>query len=197
MNPPYLEVDRLTVSARRGIVLKDMSFAAAAGTLTWIIGENGAGKSSLLRVLAMRAGGTGAVQLEPYPEITDITFYSPLMGVPANLTVASWLRFNTQLIAEDALCLGPDDPLLPAVSATARLTTLSTGEAKRLLLWSLLRVRRPFTFLDEPYEHLSPAAKSRLTDILVARAVGCVVVVATNQDVPNIPNKQIIEVGLA
>jgi ABC-type transport system involved in cytochrome c biogenesis ATPase subunit len=73
--------------------------------------------------------------------------------------------------------------LLPA-GARGPATQLSTGEAKRLQLWSVLRVVRPFYVLDEPFEHLSPSAKLTLTKILSALATDAAVVVATNQEVP-------------
>lgn len=181
---PTLEVERLTLKSGRGIVLADFSLRAETGTMLWITGENGVGKSTLLRALALRATATGIIRFAPSPSLMDITFYAPIMGAPAHTTVAEWFRFNTELLPGERSSLAADDPFLPAVRPRSLLSALSTGEAKRLLLWSLLRTSRPFTFLDEPYEHLSPTAKARLTEILTDRSRTGVVVIATNQDVP-------------
>lgn len=182
----------LTVAHGRKVVLRDVTFSARTGTLFWITGENGAGKSSLLRVLAQRAGARGYVEFSPLASMLDISFYAPTMGVPVYVTVRDWIEFNNALLPESAAVLANDDPLLPKAEEKALLTRLSTGEAKRFLLWSLLRTSRPFTFLDEPYEHLSPAAKAHLTQLLVARAANGVVVVATNQEVPDVPDKEVL-----
>jgi ABC-type Mn2+/Zn2+ transport system ATPase subunit len=79
---------------------------------------------------------------------------------------------------------------LPAVPSDRLLTEVSTGEAKRILLHALLTRATEVTVLDEPYEHLSSAAKQALTHVLLERARNSIVVVATNQDIPeqgNVP----------
>lgn len=195
VDSPFLEVQNLTVTSGKRIVVADLSFTAATGSLIWITGENGAGKSSLLRVLAVRGAAAGTVRFSPAPRLTDIAFYAPPMGVPAHTTVADWFVFTRAHTQGAPTLLTDDDPLVPDVGGNALLTRLSTGEAKRIILWSLLRLPRPFTFLDEPYEHLSPASKARLTDILRDRALNGVVVVATNQDVPAGSSMQILNLG--
>jgi ABC-type cobalamin/Fe3+-siderophores transport system ATPase subunit len=190
VTPISLRIDRLTLFTGSQVAIRDFSAGMKTGALTWITGENGAGKSTLLRFLSKADASDSRVTFEPHPAITDITYYRPAMQVPEHVVVNAWLDFNRQLSDEPA---GNADRLLPDVNGAALLTRLSTGEAKRMLLWSVLRRSTPFTFLDEPYEHLSPSAKSRLTDILQNRARAGVVIVATNQDVPDIPAKQVIE----
>ena len=190
---PSIVVECLTIRARQRTIIDQLSFAVSAGTLLWITGENGAGKSSLLRALALRSDATGRLRMVPAAALTDIAFYAPRMSVPGHTTVGDWLAFNRHLHPTDAPALAEDHALVPNVSAAARLDALSTGEAKRLVLWSLLRIAKPFTFLDEPYEHLSPAAKGILTDILVERAKSSVVVVATNQDVPDVAAMEVLD----
>jgi heme exporter protein A len=191
---PSLEVVSLSLSSGPRVVVRDVSFSIAAGTLLWITGENGAGKSTLLRWLAGRSPDP-RIKFSPVPSGRDVAFYSPQMNVPEHFTVAQMLTFS-DATSSDVRLLDRTDFLLPPVLPGALLTRLSTGEAKRLLLWSLLRTDRPYTFLDEPYEHLSPAAKSRLTEILAERSRTRVVVVATNQEIPSLPHCTTIDVGL-
>lgn len=49
-------VERLTLSIQRNVVVRDVSFVAAAGTVTAIVGPAGCGKSTLLDCLAGRRG---------------------------------------------------------------------------------------------------------------------------------------------
>jgi ATPase subunit of ABC transporter with duplicated ATPase domains len=73
------------------------------------------------------------------------------------------------------------------INDDSRFRTLSTGEAKRILLWSMLRQKAGPLILDEPYEHLSREGKTALSALLHSWAQHSVVVVATNQDVPMRP----------
>lgn len=84
--------------------------------------------------------------------------------------------------------------LRPSVPENRLLGRVSTGEAKRTLLEALLRKPAPFVFLDEPYEHLSARARDALTEVLVARAKTAVVVVATNQPIPDAAAGPVVQV---
>ncbi len=74
----------------------------------------------------------------------------------------------------------PPTSLWPAVAPGRRIGRLSTGERKRLLLDPVLRRPGPIV-LDEPFEHLSPDARTRLHHHLRERARRALVVVATNE----------------
>ena len=80
----HLSVDGLAVSYPDRRVLTDLSFSARTGDRLGLIGENGTGKSTLLRVLAgEQAPNEGAVLLPgsvallaqelPYPDNTPIS----------------------------------------------------------------------------------------------------------------------------
>lgn len=173
-----LEVTRLRIRRGRRVVLDGFDLQHAPGRLVWITGENGAGKSSLLRVLAGRLQPeSGSVALRPCP--ASIAFYHPGMTLPGGVLVADWWRMLGSVPSAHG-------SLVPAVRSSQRMEHLSTGERKRLLLHGILARPTGFTFLDEPFEHLSPAAKARLTEILVERAATAVVIVATNQEVPSV-----------
>lgn len=162
---------------RGGVVLDAFDLTLGPGRLAWVTGENGAGKSSLLRALAGRLlPEAGSVGLDP--DATVRAYYHPGMALPRDLRVGDWLRL-----------LGPSKAaeweLAPAVGPGVAIARLSTGECKRLLLTGILSRQAPFTFLDEPYEHLSPDGKATLTRILIERARVGVVVVSTNQEIPS------------
>lgn len=182
-----IEAEGVGIRLKGTWVLTNFTWSHEPGTIAWLIGENGAGKSSLLQVLAGRAApSTGAVRRTgPRGERPGALYYHPAMRPPGHATVGDWLRLTRKLARETEMT--PVDPaFLPTrANAAKRLDRLSTGEAKRLMLTALLKRRKPFIFLDEPYEHLSGDAKEILTGMLIERAMESVVVVATNQEVPN------------
>ena len=177
MSEPQLEVVHLRIRRGRRVVLDGFDLRHAPGRLVWITGENGAGKSSLLRVLAGRLRPeSGNVALRPHA--ASIAYYHPGMALPDGVLVADWWRMLGSVPSAHG-------SLVPGVRANQRIEHLSTGEGKRLLLHGILERPTDFTFLDEPFEHLSPSAKARLSEILMERAATSVVVVATNQEVPS------------
>jgi ABC-type transport system involved in cytochrome c biogenesis ATPase subunit len=175
---PQLEVMRLRIRRGRRVVLDRFDLQHAPGRLVWITGENGAGKSSLLRVLAGRLQPeSGSVVLRPRP--ASLAYYHPAMSLPRGVVVADWWRMLGHVPSAPA-------SLVPTLRGNERIEALSTGERKRLLLHGILARPTRFTFLDEPFEHLSPTAKARLTPMLMERAATGIVLVATNQDVPSV-----------
>lgn len=163
-----------------------ISLVHGPGSVLWITGENGAGKSSLLRAIARHTRHRGAVRLTASGGVRAISYYAPTMHFSSGVRVEDWLALHRRLHpgADHAQRV---DAILPA-GAQGLATRLSTGEAKRLQLWSLLRVAPQFYVLDEPFEHLSPTAKLTLTAILGELASFAAVIVATNQEVPaNVP----------
>jgi ABC-type transport system involved in cytochrome c biogenesis ATPase subunit len=188
---PMLNVRDLTIQVGGRDVIRNLSFSASAGSIVWMTGENGAGKSTLLRMLALRSPIASGISYNPVPRRDEIAFYAPPLGLPSATTPHAWLSFCCEADERPEL-LNIEDPLLPRVSPKALLSKLSTGEAKRFLLWGLLRVMKTYTILDEPYEHLSPAAKLHLTNILQERAQTGVVIVATNQLLPQMQSNLVV-----
>ncbi|MFS8636918.1 MAG: ATP-binding cassette domain-containing protein [Gemmatimonadota bacterium] len=184
---PELRLDGVSVRQGRRLVVEDLTWAHAAGRIAWLVGENGTGKSSLLRVMAGRARpSAGTVTLrDPAGRTRERIYYKPAMRLPGGVRAQEWSRLMDRLAGLGAAEVEePLAALRPDVPADRLLGRVSTGEAKRMLLEALLRKPVPFVFLDEPYEHLSGRARGALTEALVARARTAVVVVATNQPIP-------------
>jgi ABC-type transport system involved in cytochrome c biogenesis ATPase subunit len=178
---PSLVLHHLEVLAGTRVVVGPLSLEHGPGPVLWLTGENGAGKSSLLRAIARGAHYRGRIMLSQR-DARALCYYAPTMHFAAGVTVHDWIGLHERWQRESHHA-ELTDALLPA-GVSGRVVRLSTGEAKRLALWSLLRTRSSFYILDEPFEHLSPTAKSTLKSILAALASEAVVVVATNQDIP-------------
>ncbi|MGK7312135.1 MAG: ABC transporter ATP-binding protein [Candidatus Longimicrobiales bacterium M2_2A_002] len=170
-----LRLNELTVRRGANRIVERLSLEVRPGSVFWIVGPNGAGKTSLLRVLAgLDAPVTGTVTRET--DGRGFRYFHSEMALPAWSVVGAWDRLVVGL-EPDA---GPATALRPVLGRGRSVGRLSTGERKRILLDALFRGPGPL-LLDEPYEHLSPDAKSTLSDLLRARARQEIVVVVTNQ----------------
>lgn len=159
-------------------VVEGLDLTLGPGRVFWVVGPNGAGKSSLLRAIV----GLDAPRRGTVVNTGDrLRYFHSEMALPASSTVGGWDRLVRRIGRTGAA--GPATPLWPHVEGGRRIRRLSTGQRKRLLLDAVVRQPGPLA-LDEPFEHLSPGAKSDLQALLQQRAEDEVVIVATNQNTP-------------
>jgi heme exporter protein A len=164
-------------------VFSDLSFELSAGEALALVGPNGVGKSSLLRLLAgllHPAQGTvtlqGGAQELTVPE--QAHYLGHLDAVKAPLTVRENIEFWIHYLAgqggaEAALVAVGLDSLahLPAAY-------LSAGQRRRLSLARLVAVRRPIWLLDEPTSALDAAAQKMLAELMRGHLFGGGMIVA-------------------
>lgn len=162
-------------------LFEDLSFAVAAGGALQIEGRNGAGKSSLLRLLAgllRPAAGSIAIDgrlayaghqiaLKPGARLADeLAFWARLDGAPAGAVEAA-------LAAMDLAAL-----------AGLPVSVLSSGQARRAALARVIASGARLWLLDEPAVGLDTASLGRLATALAAhRATGGAVIAATHVDI--------------
>lgn len=146
-------------------VFAGLDFAAVSGEAVAVVGRNGSGKTSLLRLIAgllVPAGGTialagGDTELtlpEQCHYLGHRDALKPALTVAENLSFwADFLGGERGNAAETLATVGLDHAThLPA-------GFLSAGQRRRLSLARLLTVRRPVWLLDEPTNALDVAGQ--------------------------------------
>ncbi len=184
-----MRLSAVNLTCQRGgrEVFADVSFSVAAGELLAITGRNGAGKSSLLRiVVGLIRIAQGRLILEggnPELSIGEQAHYlghqdalKPALSVDENLRF--WTGFLGGKGADAAQAIETvglrDLGDLPAAY-------LSAGQRRRLSIARLIAVKRPMWLLDEPMNTLDAAAQDRLTALIRAHlAEGGLVLAATH-----------------
>ena len=176
-----LSVDRLDLYYGDAQALSDVSIAVPEGSITAIVGANGAGKSSLIRTIAgierPRAGRIAwrgqAIQGQPSHEICNLGIGQvaegrqifPTMSVLENLEVGGHLpraRRMKQAALAEVFALFPR--LAERRSQAAG--TLSGGEQQMLAIGRCLMGRPELIMFDEPSLGLSPALVGEMFRII-------------------------------
>ena len=162
-------------------VFTGVGFALAAGGALQVEGRNGAGKSSLLRIL----GGL----LAPAEGRVDNPFEVAWLG--ADATLKPGLTLHEELTYWARLD-GKGEPEVPAALAAFDLAPLadlpveilSSGQRRRAALARVHASKAALWLLDEPAVGLDTASLARLSDAIRGhRAAGGAVVVATHGDI--------------
>jgi heme exporter protein A len=174
------------LACRRGgrDVFAGVSFAIASGESLAIRGRNGAGKSSLLRMvvgLVRIAGGSLALEGGD-PELTvgeQAHYLGHQDALKPSLSVAENLRFWSAFLGSAAT--DTKEPLAAVgldTLADLPAAFLSAGQRRRLSIARLLAVKRPIWLLDEPSSTLDAAAQVRLGDIMQTHLAGGGIILA-------------------
>ncbi len=195
-----LEARGLACLRGERVVFAGVSFRVPPGAALLLTGANGAGKSSLLRLLAgLLPPAAGALLWDGGDALADraaharrLRYLSPQDALKPALTARESLRFAARLHGGGGGGGGADAALdalglLPLADLPVRL--LSTGQRRRLALARLALApaagTAPLWLLDEPTLGLDAASVARLGGLLARhRAAGGAVVAATHLPLP-------------
>lgn len=161
-----LEVEGLAQAYGGPPVFEDVSFALERGERLLVMGLNGAGKTSLLRILAGEAqpvAGTVKAGLGVVPGY----YAQEHEGITPGITVLAHMREKSNAPEVDLRAL------LGMFSLTGDIAfqdagTLSGGEKTKLALAQLVAGRHNLLLLDEPTNNLDPPSREAIGRALAA-----------------------------
>ena len=165
--------------------LRDLDLNVEPGSILGLLGHNGAGKTTAIRILTTLASPTeGSARVAGFDVTTDPLRVRERIGVAAqeatvdglmsarkNLVMVGRLHQLSKKVAQERA-----DELLERLgltdSATKLVKTFSGGMRRRLDLAACLVARADVLFLDEPTTGLDPRSRAELWDMLrdIARA---------------------------
>jgi heme exporter protein A len=181
------------VSLRKGynLLIHELNFELSGGEILSLSGENGVGKTTLLRTLAgfgvPHAGGIvfeqdgAAVDPDEAPARL-IHYLGHHDALSPSRTVAQELRFQAEYLGGSLSTLDRLN-LAPLMELETRY--LSAGQKRRLSLGRLLMAPRPVWLLDEPMAPLDAAHRALLADLMQEHAAaGGMVIAAVHDPLP-------------
>ena len=209
--PPTRPISAHALACRRGdrVLFEDLDFSLAAGSIVWLRGNNGRGKTSLLRLLAgLAAPEAGTLRWGDWVlKRGDESFQQQLLylahanALKDDLSVIEALGFLARLhgqAADDASLAIALQLMAIASRRDAPVRTLSQGQRRRVALARLaLAPRKALWLLDEPYDALDAAGCERVDGLLAAHAQQGGIVMLTSHLPLGITTPAPIELHLA
>jgi ABC-2 type transport system ATP-binding protein len=159
--------------------LRDLDLEVPAGTVLGLLGHNGAGKTTAVRILTTLAlPTTGRAEVAGLDVVADADTVRGRIGLAAQSATVDGLltaRRNLELVGRlyhlpRAVARRRADELLERLGlsgdADRLVKTFSGGMRRRLDLAATLVAAPPVLFLDEPTTGLDPHSRNELWDVL-------------------------------
>jgi heme exporter protein A len=153
-----LSVEDWVVSRDERVLFGPVSFSLTKGELLHIKGENGAGKSSLLKsLLGFIAPEKGNIKYDSQALPDSIGFIGHRLGLTPTLSVSEnleYLAFNApqNMTANEAITCVDLQP-----ESETFISALSEGQKKRAALARFFYLKKALWVLDEPFSALDVA----------------------------------------
>ena len=172
--PNILEVDSIRKSFGLNQVLTDVYLKCLPGEIIGLLGRNGTGKSTLLKIIfgTLYADNkyiriNDSVLDQPYKTKNLVGFLNQDNFLPKHLTVRQIANLCSKNLDQNDF-LG-DDVLSKVVDTKIRF--LSGGESRYLEVKLILYLDSLFVLLDEPFNGISPLHIDLIKKMIIEKSV--------------------------
>lgn len=185
-----LRVEGLSRAYGTHVIVQEVTFSVAPGRMLALLGPNGCGKSTTLKVLSGAIEpSAGSFTVAGHPAGSDearrATGYVPdTRGVFPRLTGGEHLELAARLHHADGWRSRADeliDRLALDEVVDLPAGAYSHGQSRRLSMAMALVARPPLLLVDEPFDGVDLEGVETITDLLVeARSSGAAIVLTTH-----------------
>jgi heme ABC exporter ATP-binding subunit CcmA len=195
---PAVQLRAAVALAGRFPALAGVDLSVESGEVVLVVGANGAGKTSLLRVCAgllpVTSGQALVLGVDLTEDHTAVRRHVGLLGHAAplydELSAAENVRFSVRALGLPA---SAGEQALERLGLVGRLRTtpagrLSAGQRRRVALAALVARRPALWLLDEPHAGLDTPARSLLAELIgEAIADGAAVLLSSHEPEYSVP----------
>lgn len=174
---PLFEIKNVSCERNERWLFQNLSFSVAAGQILQIIGPNGSGKTSLLKILTglmpLNAGEIlwqqRNIAEQRLAYFDQLLYIGHLSGITGALTATENLNFYKQALAGQQTAIDTKTALQQiglAAYIDAPAATLSAGQQRRISLARLLFSTARLWILDEPLTALDQQGVALIQTLL-------------------------------
>ena len=204
LNPSSLRANALTCVRGERTLFTGLDLEVSAGQWLHVRGENGIGKTSLLRLLSgLTKPAAGEIfwneqliSADPSEYHRNLLFLGHRDSLKEDLTALENLSIATAL---DGIVVTEDEILLALHRFGLRgredlpVNCLSAGQKRRVLLTRLLLRQAKLWILDEPFNALDVRAVEMLSELILEHiASGGMAIMTSHQEIP-MPNGRVVQ----
>ena len=176
-----LQVKNLSKSYQDKKLFSNLNFSVAKGEKIAIVGENGVGKSTLMKILQGIIPADQGHYEWGYETHTSYVSQDHHESLMESMRVLDWLTAEVSAANEQQVRKTLGQYLFQKDEVEKDILTLSRGEAARLLLAKMTLQHGNVLLLDEPTNHLDIEAKMALAEAL-HHFPGTVILVSHDRD---------------
>jgi ABC-type lipopolysaccharide export system ATPase subunit len=157
--PNLLEIDSVIKTYNTYQVLTDIYLKCKTGDIIGMLGRNGTGKTTLLKILFGTLSADSKfiridnkIYEQPYKSASELCYLPQDSFLPRHLTVKKVVELY---LGKSKVSFFLDDSILFNLK-TSKISHLSGGELRYLEIKLLLNLDSKFVLLDEPFNGMSP-----------------------------------------
>ncbi|MBG9736419.1 ABC transporter ATP-binding protein [Paenibacillus alvei] len=171
-------------------VLNGVSFTAAKGEITCLIGINGAGKSTVLKSIMGLTPYKGEVLIDNVsltPMMYEkITFIPDSLTMPSNMRIADCLSFMADFYRNWNTERAKELLKFFQLSSSDRVSSLSKGMAAKLNLLLGLALDCDYILMDEPFSGIDMFSREQIADVFTSELIEDRGVIMTTHEINDI-----------
>ena len=165
-----LEIDSVVKTFDMHVVLTDIYLKCQTGDIIGMLGRNGTGKSTLMKILFGTLNADrkfiridGKVYDQPYKTINEVCYLPQDSFLPKHMSIEKTVKLY---LGENQIVNFMEDSILQKLN-TSKISHLSGGELRYLEIKLLLHTDCKFLLLDEPFNGVSPILVGEIKKLIL------------------------------
>ena len=172
MSDSIIQIAHLSKSYGKHLVLDDVSLEVPRGKIVGLLGANGCGKTTLMKIITgLIHDYSGTVQIDGHRpgafSKAEVAFLSERTYLPDWFKMTDAIDYFEDFFADFDRAKAIELTKRLNVDPHQKLKTMSKGQKERLQLILVMSRRAKLYVMDEPLGGVDPAARSVILDIIM------------------------------